>query len=142
LLTNLGRLPGVFTTGKSKIPGGEYTGESRLPGNEYTGESRLPGGEYTGESITNSNNSLNIRKNSKSFLGVSIGTRRRCLMKKTRVKKSRDTVPLNSPLEAHRFIKTRVLSVEMSLGQNIWVGLSMGVQWDGLNIRAPQFPYM
>ncbi len=73
LLTNLGRLPGVFTTG----------------------ESRPPGSEYTGESITNSNNSSNIRTNSKSFLGVSNGTRRRCLMKKTIVKKSRDAVPLS-----------------------------------------------
>ncbi len=72
LLTNLGRLPGVFTTG----------------------ESQLPGDEYTGELITNSNNSLNIRKNLKSFLGVFNGTRRRCLMKKTRVKKSCDTVPV------------------------------------------------
>ncbi len=51
-------------------------------------------GEYTGESITNSNNSLNIKKNLKSFLGVSGGTRRICMIKKTRVKKSRDTVPL------------------------------------------------
>ncbi len=80
--------------GGTQLPGDEYTGESRLPGNDYTGESRLPGSEYTGESITNSNNSSNIRKNSKSFLGVSKGTRRRCLMKKTRVKKSRDTIPL------------------------------------------------
>jgi hypothetical protein len=80
---------------RNRIPGDEYTGESRLPGNEYTGESQLSGSEYTGESITNSNNSSNIRKNSKSFLGVSNGTRRRCLMKKTRVKKSRDTIPLN-----------------------------------------------
>ncbi len=94
MLTNLGRLPDVFTTGESQLPGDEYTGESRLPGNENTGESRLPGSEYTGESITNSNNSLNIRKKLKSFLGLSNGTRRRCLMKKTRVKKSRDTIPL------------------------------------------------
>ncbi len=94
MLTNLGRLPGVFTTGESQLPGDEYTGESRLPGDEYTRESRLPGSEYTGESITNSNNASNIRKNSKSFLGVSNGTRRRCLMKKTSVNKSRDTVPL------------------------------------------------
>ncbi len=93
MLTNLGRLPGVFTTGESQLPGDEYTGESRLPGDEYTGESRLPGSEYSGESIRNSNNSSNIRKNSKSFLGVSNETRRRYLMKKIRVKKSRDTVP-------------------------------------------------
>jgi hypothetical protein len=79
----------------TQLLGGEYTGESRLFGNEYTGESRLPGSEYTGESITNSNYSSNIRKNLKSFLGVSNGTRKKCLMKKTRVKKSRDTVPLS-----------------------------------------------
>jgi hypothetical protein len=74
------------------------TNLGRLPGDEYTGESRLPGSEYTGESITNLNNSSNIRTNSKSFLGVSNGTKRRCLMKKNRVKKSRDTVPLKLPL--------------------------------------------
>ncbi len=62
---------------------------------EYPGESQLPGSEYTGESITNTNNFLKSQKNSKSFLGMSNGTRRSCLMKKTRVKKSRDTVPLN-----------------------------------------------
>jgi hypothetical protein len=59
------------------------------------GESQFPGGEYTGESITNTNNSLKIRENSKSFLGRSNGTWRSCLMKKTRVKKSRDTVLLS-----------------------------------------------
>ncbi len=86
MLTNLGI--SVFITGESQLPGDEYTGESRLPSDEYTGESRLPGSEYTGESITNSNNSSNVLKNSNSFLGVSNGTRRRCLMKKTRVQKS------------------------------------------------------
>ncbi len=96
MLTNLGRLPGVFPTGESRLPVDEYTGKSRLPGDEYNGESRLPGSEYTRESITNTNNSSNIRKNLKSFLGVSNGTRRRCLMKKTRVKKSRDTIPLRN----------------------------------------------
>jgi hypothetical protein len=78
-----------------RLPGDKYTGESQLPGGEYTGESRLPSSKYTRESITNSNNSLNIQKNLKSFLGWSNGTRRKCLMKKTRVKKSRDTVPLS-----------------------------------------------
>ena len=92
--TNLGWLPGVFITGESRLPGDEYTGESWLPGGEYTGESQLSGSEYTGESITNTNNFLKSQKNSKSFLGMSNGTRRSCLMKKTRVKKSRDTVPL------------------------------------------------
>jgi hypothetical protein len=38
----------------------------------------------------------NIRKNSKSFLGMPIGTRRSCLMEKTGDEKSRDTVPLSS----------------------------------------------
>ncbi len=74
-----------------QLPSDEYT---QLLGGEYTGESRLIGDEYTGESITNSNYSSNIRQNLKFFLGVAIRTRRRCLMKKTRVKKSRDTVPL------------------------------------------------
>jgi hypothetical protein len=96
--------PRLFTTGESQLPGDEYTGESRLPGDEFTGESRLPGSEYTGESITNSKNSSNIRKNSKSFLGASNGTRRRCLMKKPRVKKSRDTVPLK-PFSGLRIMK-------------------------------------
>jgi hypothetical protein len=86
LLTNLGRLPSVFSTGESQLPGEEYTAESQLPGDEYSGESRLPGCEYTGESITNSNNSSNIRKNSKSFLGVSNETRRKCFMKKAESK--------------------------------------------------------
>jgi hypothetical protein len=95
LFTNLGRLPGVFTTGESQLPGDEYSGESRLSGDEYTGESQLPGTEYTRESITNSNNSSNIRKNLKFFLGVYNGNRRRCLMEKNIVKKSRDTVPLS-----------------------------------------------
>jgi hypothetical protein len=60
--TCLGRLPGGEYTEESQLPCDEYTGESQLPGDEYTGEPRLPGSEYTGESITNSNNSLNIRK--------------------------------------------------------------------------------
>jgi hypothetical protein len=42
--------------------------------------------------MTKTNNSSNIRKNSKSFLDVSNGTRRKFSMKKNRVKKSRDTV--------------------------------------------------
>ncbi len=55
---------------------------------------RLPGVFIAGESITNTNNSTNIRKNSKSVLGMSIGTRRRCLVKKTGHEKSHGTVPL------------------------------------------------
>jgi hypothetical protein len=44
---------------------------------------------------------LKSQKNSKSFLGMSNGTRRSCLLKKTRVKKSRDTVPLNQKLKKY-----------------------------------------
>ncbi len=84
-------------TGESQLPGDEYAGESRLPSDEYTEESRLPGSEYTRELTTNSNNSSNIRKIFESVLGVSNWTRRRCLMKKTRVKKSHDNVPLKGP---------------------------------------------
>ncbi len=43
---------------------------------------RLPDVFIVRESITNTNNSTNIRKNLKSFLGMPIGTRRSCLMKK------------------------------------------------------------
>jgi hypothetical protein len=85
LLTNLGQLPSGAYTGESQLSGDEYARESQLPSDEYTEESRLPGSEYIGESITNSNNSLNIQKNLKSFLGVSNGIRR-CLMKNSRVK--------------------------------------------------------
>jgi hypothetical protein len=53
---------------------------------------RLPGVFIAGESIANSNNSMNFRKNSKSLLGMPIGTRKSCLMKKTGHEKSRDTV--------------------------------------------------
>ncbi len=94
MLTNLGQLPSVFTTRESQVPSDEYTGESRLPRDEYTRESQLHGCKYTGESITNSNNSANIQKNLISFLGMSNGTRRRCLMEKTSVQKSCDTVAL------------------------------------------------
>ncbi len=55
---------------------------------------RLPGIFLTGKSITNTNTSMNIRKNSKSSLDVSIGTRRICLKKKTGEEKSHDTDPL------------------------------------------------
>jgi hypothetical protein len=57
-----------------------------LLSNEYS--------EYNGELIKNTNNSSNIQKNYKSFLGVSNETRRSCLMKKTESKN--DIVPLTS----------------------------------------------
>jgi hypothetical protein len=117
-------LPGGEYTEESKLPGSEYTTESRLPCDEYTGEStswciwnkhRLPGVFTTGECIhyrgsldspvmNTQESRLRIKillenlKNLKSFLGMSSGKRRSCLMKKTRVKKSRDTVPLTRNL--------------------------------------------
>jgi hypothetical protein len=48
----------------------------------------------TGEASEKSNISANIQKKSKSFLGLPTGTRRSCLKKKTRGKKSGGTVPL------------------------------------------------
>jgi hypothetical protein len=80
----LGGLPSGEYTGESQLLGDEYTRESQLPDDKYNRESWLPGagGEYTGESIMNMNNSSNIRKNSKSFLRVSKGNRRSCLMQK------------------------------------------------------------
>jgi hypothetical protein len=48
---------------------------------------RLPSVFNTWESITNTNNSTNIQKNLNSFLGLPIGTRRSCLMKKTQRRK-------------------------------------------------------
>jgi hypothetical protein len=43
----------------------------------------------------NTNNSANIRKDSKPFLGMPVGTRRSCLMKRTRDEKFCDTVPVS-----------------------------------------------
>jgi hypothetical protein len=60
----------------------------------FRDSNRLPGVFITRGSITNMNNSPNIRKNSKSLLGMPIGTRRNCLMKKTGDEKYCDTVPL------------------------------------------------
>jgi hypothetical protein len=60
----------------------------------YESVEALPGVFIAGESITNSNNSTNIRKNLKSFLGMPTETRKSYLMKKTGHEKSRDTVPL------------------------------------------------
>jgi hypothetical protein len=94
LQSNLGQLPGGEYTGESQLSGDEYTGESRLPGDEHTKESQLPGGEYTGELIKNTSNSLSIRKNLKSFLGVSNGTSKSCLMKKKTESKNLMTLSL------------------------------------------------
>jgi hypothetical protein len=50
----------------------------------------------TGEAPEKSNISTNIRKKSKSSLGLPTGARRSCLKKKNRGQKSGDTVPLNN----------------------------------------------
>jgi hypothetical protein len=55
--------------------------------------------DITGESITNANKSLNIGTDSKLFLDVPFGTRRSCLMIKTRDEKSCDTVLLRSSVD-------------------------------------------
>jgi hypothetical protein len=47
---------------------------------------QLPGGFITGESITDTNNSTNIRKNLKLFLCIPIGTRSSCMIKKPETK--------------------------------------------------------
>jgi hypothetical protein len=49
----------------------------------------------TGEAPEKSNISANIRKKSKSSLGLPTGARRSCLKKKNRGEKSGGTVPLN-----------------------------------------------
>jgi hypothetical protein len=50
----------------------------------------------TGEAPEKSNISANIRKKSKSSLGLSTGARRSCLKKKNRGEKSGGTVPLST----------------------------------------------
>ncbi len=61
----------------------------------------------TGKAPEKLNISTNIRKKSKSLLGMSTGTRRSCLKKKTRGEKSRGTVPLI------KRISPRVLTTEI-----------------------------
>ncbi len=77
----------VQSTLRSLLPGVFITGESRLPGVFITGGRNSPGVFITGKSITNKNNSTNIQKNSKSFLGMPTETGRSCLMKKNRRRK-------------------------------------------------------
>ncbi len=58
----------------------------------------------TGDAPEKSNISANIKKKSKSLLGLSTGARRSCLKKKTRGKKSGGTVPLNLALLQNTYI--------------------------------------
>jgi hypothetical protein len=71
---------------------------------------RLPGVFIAGESITNTNNSTNIRKNLKSVLDMPNGTSRRCLMKKTGHEKSRDTEVSASFSFSFHFVSFRFAS--------------------------------
>jgi hypothetical protein len=57
---------------------------------------------------------MNIRKNLKSFLGMPIGTRRSCLMKKTGHEKSRDTVPLRE--RKRKYCRVRKFIIGQHLG--------------------------
>ncbi len=56
----------------------------------HKNRNRFHGEFITEELITNTNNSTNIRKNTKLFLDVLIRTRRSCLKEKTGDEKSRD----------------------------------------------------
>jgi hypothetical protein len=63
----------------------------------------------TGKAPEKSNIFANIRKKSKSLLGLSTGGRRSCLKKKTRGEKSGGTVPLNSRPHAAAAVSARRL---------------------------------
>jgi hypothetical protein len=66
----------VFFPWGSRLPGWIHQGVTWIHGVEHTRVSRIPDGEYTGDSITNTNNSTNIRQSSKSFWAMSKGTRK------------------------------------------------------------------
>ncbi len=74
----------------------------------------------TGEALEKSNISANIRKKSKSLLGLSSGARRSCLKKKTRGKKSSGTVPLTDYSQnmkstcstSHRTKRSRLITIQ------------------------------
>jgi hypothetical protein len=85
-------LPVSLTPGKLS-----KTVKVSLTGVVDTGKELFTGVNDTGEAPKLSNISTNIRKKSKSLLGLSTGARRSCLKKKTRGKKSRGTVPLRAP---------------------------------------------
>lgn len=53
-----------------------YMNFGQLPSVFITVESQLLGGEYNGKTIMNSKNSMNIRRTSKSLIGIFNGTRK------------------------------------------------------------------
>jgi hypothetical protein len=87
----------------------------------------------TGDAPEKSNISANIRKKSKSLLGLSTGGRRSCLKKKTRGEKSFGTVPLKGPcleifkLSAEFAKQTRPLINRL---QNINFGFEFAVAFE------------
>ncbi len=83
-----GRLHSVFITEESRLPGIFDTSKcfcKPTPQWWILGASK-PNGEYTREKMANMNNFRDICQNSKSFLGMSNGTKRSCLMKKKEMK--------------------------------------------------------
>jgi hypothetical protein len=81
-------------TVKVSLTGVIDTGEDLLTGVNDTGNACFAGVVDAGEALKQSNTSANNRKKLKPLLGMSTGPRRNSLKKKTRGKKSRDTVPL------------------------------------------------
>jgi hypothetical protein len=73
-------------TVKGSLTGVVDTGKELFTGVNDTGNACIAGVIDTGEAPKESNISANIRKKSKSLLGLSTGSRRSCLKKKTRGK--------------------------------------------------------
>jgi hypothetical protein len=86
----------LYKTVKASLTGVVDTCEEFLTGVNDTGKACFPGVIDTGEAPNFSNFCTKIRKNSKLFLSMPIGTRRSSLTKKTGGEKSRGTVPLNA----------------------------------------------
>jgi hypothetical protein len=59
---------------------------------------------------------MSIQKNSKSVLGMPIGTRRRCLIKKTGHGKSRDTFPLTKQSQFVKIGDAESISLTLTKG--------------------------
>jgi hypothetical protein len=85
----------LFKTVKVSLTGVIDTREELFTGVNDTGNACIAGVVDTGEAPEKSNISANIRKKSKSSLGLPTGARRSCLKKKNRGQKSGDTVPLS-----------------------------------------------
>jgi hypothetical protein len=90
------RLHSVLTTGESWLPDVFCTSKFFVNHLRSTFKRFHPWRvEYTGEPITNTNNSLNIRKKLKSFCDLYNGNRSCCLMKKHKSEKILWHCPIN-----------------------------------------------